>query len=404
MTEKHTVSYEIVRPIAQGGMGWVYEGRAVTPWGHTRPVAIKLMHPEKAEDSDAVALFHREVEISLSLNHSHANLVTTFGCGVADDGRPYLVMEYVEGVSLSQLTRGDLAGDESFFAVVRRIAYATLRGLLHLHSHGYIHRDVSPGNILLGRDGSIKLADMGMTKALTSQRSERFRGTVPYASLEALNGRRAAVSFDLYSLAAVLYELIAGDLPYGDGKPGAIVQNMADKEPRLPETTPSDLRELVNGLIEMHPQDRAFHSALECLEFLQEHGQPIADDAVMQDLTTRLLPRAQQALSNQDIELPVLHAPKSPDGQPRTLNKLLPSLIVVLGFTGYLLWLATTKDTSQHTSPQSVPIQEVEEAVVECEGPALLDQPSPVATDSKPAAERPDRRRARKRSLQWSSL
>jgi serine/threonine protein kinase len=165
------VPYKVVRLISRGGMGCVYEGRASLRSGASHPVAIKLLGSEHAGNPDVVRLFDNEALTTLALNHNHPNLVTTYASHTTSVGQPYLVMEYVDGVCVDVLVREKIGDDEKFFAVVRRIAQGVLLALDYLHTRGIIHRDVSPGNILLGRDGAVKLADMGLCKALEAERS-----------------------------------------------------------------------------------------------------------------------------------------------------------------------------------------------------------------------------------------
>lgn len=273
--------YRLISEIGGGGMGVVYEGRMLFCMGQELPVAIKVIRANCCEDEDDLKLFAREAVTTLQINHDHPNLVTTFDFGQTKNGRPYLVMELVDGASVRSLAQGCNLSS----AHIRRIARDTLCALEHLHAQGVIHRDVSPGNLLVSRKGRIKLADFGLVKPRDSSNSGRFRGTAAYSSPEALQGLELGEDSDLYSLAVVLYELITGKQPYGSGGPVAVFHRMAgsDLEP-LPEGTPADLEELVMGMMALEVENRAFSSAREAIEFIDGQGNAVASDAELIEL------------------------------------------------------------------------------------------------------------------------
>jgi hypothetical protein len=184
-------------------------------------------------------------------------------------------MELIDGASVSTVAQACRLGH----AHVRRIARDTLRALAHLHHHEVLHRDVSPGNILLSRQGAVKLADFGLVKSLHGSSSGRFRGTSAYASLEALQGGEISPRSDLYSLGVVLYELITNTRPYGSGEPEVVYRNMSVSQPvPLPDDTPADLNALITGMMQPHAEERAFATAADALALLESHGQPVATD------------------------------------------------------------------------------------------------------------------------------
>lgn len=340
MLNQTTVPYEVVRLISRGGMGCVYEGRANLPSGDSHPVAIKVIRREEADKEDARRHFAIEARTSLALNHNHPNLVTTYAFHTTGDGRPYMVMEYVDGVSADALVRGDMGDDAQFFAVVRRIARGVLSALMHLHLHGVIHRDVSPGNILLGRNGAVKLADMGICKALEAERSRGFAGTTPYACPEALRGAKHTVRFDLFSLACVLYELLTGAPPFGTGEPDDVYFRMAesDTDPSLPDDVPGDLATLVTRLLTVNAEDARFHSAKECLAFLQSSGEQTADDALMSAVVSGLAARSTVPTDIKTVTRPMLFPPRRrPMLRWALLGSAAAALMMSLGLNGYLL-------------------------------------------------------------------
>jgi eukaryotic-like serine/threonine-protein kinase len=269
-------NYRLIREISSGGMGVVYEGRMLLPMGQEMPVAIKIIRAEYCGDTKEFRMFAREALTALRINHEHPNLVTTHDFGVSEQGRLYLVMEFIDGASVATIAQVSRLRHDH----VRRIARDTLRALAHLHDRDVLHRDVSPGNILLSRQGAVKLADFGLVKSVNGSNSGRFRGTSAYASLEALQGGELSPRSDLYSLGVVLYELITNMRPYGSGEPEMVYRNMSVSEPvPLPDDTPTDLATLITGMMQPHPEERAFATAEDALTLLELRGEPVASDA-----------------------------------------------------------------------------------------------------------------------------
>jgi hypothetical protein len=266
------IHYKLIREIGRGGMGVVYEARMVLPMGESLRVAIKRI---KTLGLKELEMFSREAVTSLRISNNHPNLLTTHNFGMSNHG-PFLVMEFVDGVSLCTLAKsGKLE-----HAHIRRIARDTLSALAHMHAHDVVHRDVSPGNILISREGVIKLADLGLVRAVDGSHSGQFRGTSAYASPEALQAVGFSACSDLYSLGVVLYELITRTLPYGSGEPTSVFGNMQAGPPApLPEETPADLARLITGMMTIDSGERGFVSANGALAFLDAHGEPVADGA-----------------------------------------------------------------------------------------------------------------------------
>ena len=282
--------YRLIREIGAGGMGTVYEARMLMPLRNEHPVAIKVIRTASTEslrlaDASTLAgkdeylrLFAREAMTAIRLNHNHANLATAYDWGVSKEGLWYLVMEFINGPSLHRLrSRARLP-----YRIIRRIAVDVLDGLAFLHRHGVLHRDVSASNILLSNEGPVKIVDFGFAKRVDSSHSGMVRGTAAYASPEALQGVRLNVLSDLYSLAAVLYELITGVPPYGADEPVRVYMNMLRSEPvPLPTDIPADLRQIISGLLMFQSQERTFVSARQALAVIYDCDQEMADDVEM---------------------------------------------------------------------------------------------------------------------------
>ncbi len=264
--------YRLIREIGAGGMGVVYEARWILRGGKEIPVAVKLPHWNLRDHAECIERFEREAFTALKLNHDHPNLVTTLDYGHWRDGRPFLVMEMVDGESLGAVN----AGGRLPFRALRRIACQVLDALVYLHGHGVLHRDISPGNIMISRKGAVKLADFGLVKSTESLASGKVRGTAVYAGPNALRGERITTSNDLFSLAAVLYHCITGAPPFGSGSPSEIYLRMHRRTLELPDGTPEDLAAFIRGCIYTQGEEPRFASAGEAARFLRGSGAPIA--------------------------------------------------------------------------------------------------------------------------------
>jgi eukaryotic-like serine/threonine-protein kinase len=201
--------YRLERPLGHGGMATVYLARDTEL---ERPVAIKILAENLAQDEALRRRFLREARLAARL--SHPNVVSVYDAGENEQGRPYIVMERVEGRTLADLVRerGRLPADEAV-----ALAVQACHGLAHAHAAGLVHRDVKPQNLLLTRDGRLKIADFGIaraaeTTALTQQGT--VLGTAAYLSPEQASGEEVTAATDVYGLGAVLYELLTGRPPY----------------------------------------------------------------------------------------------------------------------------------------------------------------------------------------------
>jgi tRNA A-37 threonylcarbamoyl transferase component Bud32 len=188
--------YEIRAPLGRGGMGEVVEA---VDRRLSRTVAIKVLHPELADDERFLARFRREAATAARL--SHVGIVSVHDIG-EHGGRTFIVMELVAGRTLAELGRADDA------APVARIGAAAARALAHAHDRGVVHRDVSPANIMVTADGTVKVLDFGIARGPSATAASR--GTVAYVAPEVLRGETADARADVYSLGMVLRELAHG--------------------------------------------------------------------------------------------------------------------------------------------------------------------------------------------------
>jgi serine/threonine-protein kinase len=201
--------FQLVRPLGHGGMATVYLGRDSEL---DRPVAVKLLAEHLAGDAAFRQRFLREARLAARL--SHPNVVSVYDAGEEADGQPYIVMEHVDGKTLARLLheRGRLPADE-----VVELALQACRGLEHAHAAGLVHRDVKPQNLLLRTDGTLKIADFGIARAAESTgltQAGTILGTAAYLSPEQALGEEVTSAADVYSLGAVLYELLTGRPPH----------------------------------------------------------------------------------------------------------------------------------------------------------------------------------------------
>lgn len=201
--------YEVVGRIGAGGMADVYKAK-----DHklNRYVAVKVLKQEFREDTTFIKKFKTEAQSAAGL--THPNIVNVFDVG-DDDGVHYIVMELVEGITLKDYIskKGKLSVKES-----TSIAIQVSMGLEAAHSHGIIHRDVKPQNIIISTDGKVKVTDFGIARAASSNTiSSNVMGSVHYSSPEQVRGGYSDEKSDIYSLGITLYEMVTGKVPF-DGE------------------------------------------------------------------------------------------------------------------------------------------------------------------------------------------
>ncbi|MCG8422867.1 MAG: serine/threonine protein kinase [Proteobacteria bacterium] len=232
--------YELVERIAVGGMAEVFRAMSYGPHGFEKVVAIKRILPELAANGEFERRFIAEAKLACSLNH--ANLVQVFDFSRFGESL-YLVMEYVDGTDLARLLRmcGE-RGEQVPLGAALHIAIELCKGLDFAHGRGIIHRDISPPNILLSRSGEVKIADFGIAKAsgvVTSRSARNIMGKWRYMSPEQTRGQELDGRSDLFSAAAVLFELFCGQrlIPGDDSE--TIVRNIHEMDiPRLSALRP----------------------------------------------------------------------------------------------------------------------------------------------------------------------
>ncbi|MBE7048218.1 MAG: Stk1 family PASTA domain-containing Ser/Thr kinase [Ruminococcaceae bacterium] len=235
--------YEIVETVGKGGMAIVYKAKCMML---NRYVALKVLRPEFREDKDFISRFQAEAQSAASL--SHPNIVSIYDVGQSGD-LDYIVMEYVEGVTLKQYieAQGVIPWREAVDYTAQICA-----GLEHAHKKGIIHKDIKPHNIMITREGTLKITDFGIAKVMSSSTiatGSTTMGSVHYFSPEQARGGYTDYKTDIYSLGVVLYEMLTGRLPFQGDTAIAIAMQHIEKEPTSPGEINPDIPKSLENVV-----------------------------------------------------------------------------------------------------------------------------------------------------------
>ncbi len=266
--------YEILEEIGRGGMAVVYRARCHRL---NRYVAVKILKEELSRDEDFRRRFHAESQAVAML--SHPNIVAVYDVNHSGDA-DYIVMELIDGLTLKQYMqqRGALSWREAL-----HFATQIAKALEHAHSRGIVHRDIKPHNIMILKDGSVKVADFGIARLNSSQNTltREALGSVHYISPEQAKGAQVDARSDLYSLGVVMYEMLTGKPPYDGESPVAIAIQHINSTPTPPRqlnpTIPLGLQQITLHAMcsELSARYASATAMIEDLEALRKNPQVV---------------------------------------------------------------------------------------------------------------------------------
>jgi eukaryotic-like serine/threonine-protein kinase len=277
--------YKLGDPIGRGGMATIYRGQDMRM---DRIVAIKVLREVYSTDPKFVTRFQREAKAASSLQHP--NIVQVYDYGQTD-GNYFIVMELVEGTDLRRYlrSRGVLAVDRAII-----IAHDVALGLGAAHRRGIVHRDVKPQNVLVGKDGSIKLTDFGIASVYKDINAERLTttgmtlGTVQYYAPEQAQGEIVSPAADVYALGIVMYEMLTGRTPFDGDTPVAVamqhIQDLPTPPTHLNPNIPPALEEIIMRCLEKVPEMR-FRDGSTLARALELLGEAEIDERVPGPIT-----------------------------------------------------------------------------------------------------------------------
>ncbi|MGE0784766.1 MAG: serine/threonine-protein kinase [Sandaracinaceae bacterium] len=345
--------YQIVEPLGQGGMGSVYLAERLPD---ELEVAVKIVRPEHAKNATVQERFLREVRHTLSVQSPH--VVQIFDSGMSPDGRAYMVMERLEGESLTERVRRPPALTP---LEALHIAADIGRALDAAHRANVIHRDLKPDNIYLCRDGTLKVVDFGIAKALSGDEkprpsepslteAHRVVGTPVYMAPEVITKAGLYPQSDLYALGVILYEMLVGEPPfYEKDAVGTMYRHLHETPRRLREIDPTlaipgALETLVRDLLAKKPRDRpgSAKGVVKRLEAIRDivRDQPTPQPAEPGQLTAVWKPPSDKQL------------PKVPTEQPRRRDKRSVLLILLAAILALMLGFAATAAVIYFLAPR----------------------------------------------------
>ncbi|HKR67334.1 MAG TPA: Stk1 family PASTA domain-containing Ser/Thr kinase [Streptosporangiaceae bacterium] len=335
--------YELDGIVGRGGMAEVYRARDLRL---DRVVAVKTLREDLARDQTFQARFRREAQSAASLNHP--SIVAVYDTGedtTATSHVPFIVMEYVDGRTVRDLLRDDrrLLPERAL-----EITDGVLRALDYSHRAGIVHRDIKPGNVMLNRQGEIKVMDFGIARAVadtqaTMTQTAQVIGTAQYLSPEQARGERVDARSDLYSVGCLLYELLTGRPPFTGDSPVAIAYQHVREAPIPPSRIDPELPDWADPIVlramEKSPDDR-YQSAAEMRSDIQRALSGFSVAAAMPMTATyahpgpgtrRMDPLGQTQLQGQTGALPPYeYGPPETGVRPRRKKPVWPWIAAVL--------------------------------------------------------------------------
>lgn len=358
--------YKIKSHIGTGGMATVYLAQDLIL---ERPVAVKVLRLDFHTNEAAMRRFQREAQSATQL--VHPNIVSVYDVG-EEDGTNYIVMEYVEGTDLKEYIRerGPLPPREAV-----RIMTQIVSAIELAHQNRIIHRDIKPQNILIDREGNVKITDFGIAIALSETsltQTNTLLGSVHYLSPEQARGGMATIRSDIYALGIVLYELLVGEVPFeGESAVSIALKHFQEPLPRISQmlpTVPQSLENVVLKATAKEPLDR-YGSCGEMLEDLQTCLNPerlhepmfkptafSQETKVLQPIATGQIPRKIPATSKEVPEIQFDEEKKAVQEEPKKKKKKKWPWILLLLF---IIVSAGAIYAFIQTSPKDVKVPDV---------------------------------------------
>jgi serine/threonine protein kinase len=380
--------YEIIERIGGGGMALVYKAHDILLG---RNVAIKVLRQQFVDDEEFIRRFRREAQSAASL--SHPNVVSIYDVGQEDEIH-YIVMEYIEGFNLNEIikARAPLQVEESI-----RIAAQICDALDHAHQNQIIHRDIKPHNILIGRNGRVKVTDFGIARAVTSTtitQTGSVIGSVHYFSPEHAKGVVTGEKSDLYSLGIVLYQMLTATLPFLGESPISValkhLQEDFDDPRNVNPLIPQSVENIIMKSMRKNPNER-YHSAKEMLKDLdtcllpERRNEPKILFAEPDADQTRAMPaikpntrgasytRSNKLFDEDDDDKPVDGKKGKKWVKPTLLISVV--LLILIGMFGVIWYVKNTLVVPEVTVPNVINLQE-SKAVAELNGlQIVIDDP-----------------------------
>jgi serine/threonine protein kinase len=282
--------HRVLGRIGEGGQGVVY----LAEDADGGRVAIKVLHAHFVGDAQAGERFLREADAARRV--APFCTARVLEVAVDDEGRPYVVSEYVEGVSLEELVRSQ--GPRTRGAL-DRVAVGTATALTAIHKAGIAHRDFKPSNVLLGPDGP-RVIDFGIARALDASHSqEEMLGTPAYMSPEQISGGPVGTASDIFSWALTMAFAATGAAPFGEDAYPAVMFRVVNAEPRL-DGVPEPLRSVLVRCLAKRPEDRP--TSAEVLDMLLGHGESRGADAPPAPSTAQQAPSTAQQATETGLE------------------------------------------------------------------------------------------------------
>lgn len=373
--------YKIIERIGGGGMALVYKAQDILL---NRNVAIKVLRQQFVHDEEFIRRFRREAQSAASLSHS--NVVSIYDVGQEEDVH-YIVMEYIDGQNLNEIIkeRAPLQVEEAV-----RIATQICDALGHAHHNQIIHRDIKPHNILIGRNGRIKVTDFGIARAVTSTtitQTGSVVGSVHYFSPEHAKGVVTGEKSDLYSLGIVLYQMLTARLPFLGESPISValkhLQEEFDEPREVNPHIPQSVENIILKSMRKNPEER-YQSAEEMMDDLETCLLPMRlnepkiefeDDAdstlVMPALKTMQRSNQHHLDQDEDSEEEELADTGKPKKKWVKPTIIIASVLLFLGImAGVVMYVNSMLEVPEVTVPHVVGMTE-EEAIRKLEAEGL---------------------------------